>query len=159
MQIHIYLLCIDKKTIDYSLWYISIYTIVNLDPIGNGRRISRKSRNLRLQVSDSFFKCEVILLCKFQAFCIICFLYSLIDQSTPPLSEGGITLDTVTQREHFTAISYYLSLSKPNFQKWQNWGRKMTRSLSLPSDLWVIRQLAEDAPSSSARCDYLTSVM
>lgn len=34
MHIHIYLLFIDKKIIDYYGWYnISIYTIVNLDPV------------------------------------------------------------------------------------------------------------------------------
>lgn len=38
-----YLLFTDEKTIDCNAWdNISIYTIVNLDPVENDRRISGK---------------------------------------------------------------------------------------------------------------------
>lgn len=109
MQIHIYLFFTDKKTIDYSMWYnISTYTVVNLGQERMAREVLEKSRSLRVQVSDSFFKREVRTLCKFRTFCIIRFLYSLRDQSTLPLSEGGIPSDTVTQMRRL--YCYFLSL-------------------------------------------------
>lgn len=53
MQIHIYILFTDKKTIDCSEWYISIHTIINLDPVENGRRtFGKKSREPRVQVPE-----------------------------------------------------------------------------------------------------------